>query len=351
MNPGNISTEDFYLIEQSISHHLPLIGFHQGEDSNKKGIESYFIVGDYNPDSFRSLVSELDANGFIPYINPAGNHYKINIVQKPEKTQSRLHLNIILFIATVCTTLFAGYLLGQGDIWKAVAFSMALLGIIGAHESAHYFAARKHGVNATLPYFIPGFPPIGTFGALINVRSSIPTRNALFDLGYSGPLAGFLVAIPVLLVGLKYSTVTASADLALTFMPPLIMEFFTQLVAPTVTADQMLIVHPVAFAGWVGILVTMLNLMPVAFLDGGHISRSLFSQNIHRIVSIIGIMITIVLGWYVMAALMIFIFLMGKGHPGALDNINPINRNRKIMALLILIIFILCLSPAPITQM
>lgn len=351
MNPGSMSVDDFHIIEQSISNHFSLIGFHEGENRKETGIGSYFIVGDYNPDNFKLLVHELDFQGFIPFINPAGEYYKINIARKPEKTQSRIHFNIILFLATVCTTLFAGYLLGQGDIWKAVTFSVALLGIIGAHELAHYFAARKHGVHATLPYFIPGFPPIGTFGALINVKSSIPTRNALFDLGYSGPLAGFLVAIPVLLVGLKYSTVTASTDVAMSFIPPLIMEFFTYLVAPTANAGQMLIVHPVAFAGWVGILVTMLNLMPVAFLDGGHISRSLFSQNIHRIISIMGIMITIVLGWYFMAALMVFIFLMGKGHPGALDNINPINRNRKIMAVIILAIFILCLSPAPITQM
>ncbi len=350
MNSGTISTEDFYIIEQAISHHLPIIGFQPGVYSNGKSTGSYFIVEDYNPESFKSLVSELDENGFIPYINHLDNYYKINIVRKPESTKSNIHYNIILFIVTVCTTLFAGYILGQGDIWKAVAFAMALLGIIGAHESAHYFAARKHGVSATLPYFIPGFPPIGTFGALINVRSPIPTRKALFDLGYSGPLAGFLVAIPVLLVGLKYSTVTASTDLALTFIPPPLMELFTQLVAPTVNPDQMLIVHPVAFAGWVGIIVTMLNLMPVAFLDGGHISRSLFTQNTHKIVSIIGIVITIALGWHVMAALMLFMFLMGKGHPGALDNINPINRNRKIIAVLILIIFILCLSPAPITQ-
>ncbi len=339
--------DDLTLIEQSISNHFPLIGFFNGES----GKESYFTVGTYNTDSFQALVSELDEYGFIPFINPDGNYYKINIAKKPEKGKSRIHINVILLLATIGSTLFAGYyFLGEGDIWKAIAFAVALLGIIGTHETAHFFAARKHGVDATLPYFIPAPTMIGTFGALINVKSPIPTRRALFDLGYSGPLAGFIVAIPVLLIGLKFSTVAANTGVSLVFIPPLIMQFFTYLVAPAATSEQMILLHPVAFAGWVGIIITMLNLMPVAFLDGGHISRSLFGQKIHKFVSILGIMVTIILGWYFMAALMVLIFFIGKGHPGALDNVIPIDRNRKIIAVVILIIFILCLSPFPFTQ-
>ena len=336
--------DDFTLIEQSISNYFPIIGFFNGEGS-KEG--SYFIVGDYNPSSFQGLVRELDEQGFVPFINPDGIHYRINIARKPEKGQSKIHVNIILLLVTIGTTLFAGYFLGQGDMWKAVAFAIALLAIIGTHELAHFFAARKHGVDATLPYFIPAPTIIGTFGAVINIKSAIPTRKALFDLGYSGPLAGFIVAIPVLLIGLKYSTVATNPDVSIAFIPPLIMQLFSYLVAPSASSGQMIMMHPVAFAGWVGILVTMLNLMPVAFLDGGHISRSLFGGSVHKFVSILGIMVTIILGWYLMAALMVFIFLMGKGHPGALDNVAPMDRKRKIIAVVILIIFVLCLSPAP----
>lgn len=336
--------DDFTLIEQSISNYFPIIGFFNGEGS-KEG--SYFIVGDYNSHSFHELVRELDEQGFVPFINPDGIHYRINIARKPEKGKSKIHINVILLLATIASTLFAGYFLGEGDIWKAVAFAIALLTIIGTHELAHFFAARKHGVDATLPYFIPAPTLIGTFGAVINIKSAIPTRKALFDLGYSGPLAGFLVAIPVLLIGLKFSTVAATPDVSMAFIPPLIMQFFAYLVAPAASNGQVILMHPVAFAGWVGILVTMLNLMPVAFLDGGHISRSLFGGSVHKFVSIIGIMVTIILGWYLMAALMVFIFLMGKGHPGALDNVAPMDRNRNIIAVVILIIFILCLSPAP----
>ncbi|MDD3753880.1 MAG: site-2 protease family protein [Methanobacterium sp.] len=336
--------DDFTLIEQSISNHFPLIGFHKGGE----GKESYFIVGNYRPESFQELARELDKNGFIPFINPEGYNYKINIAKKPEKGESRIIFNIILFMATICTTLFAGYVLGKGDIWQAIAFSASLLGIIGAHETAHYLAARKHGVNATLPYFIPAPTIIGTFGALINVKSPIPNRKALFDLGYSGPLAGFLVAIPIILIGLNLSTLGANTDTSMLFLPPPIMELLTFLTAPTATGDQILLLHPVAFAGWVGIIVTMLNLMPVAYLDGGHIVRSLFGPNFHKIVSIVGVVITSILGWYFMALLMLFIFFIGKGHPGAQDNISSLDRKRKIIAVLIMIIFILCLSPAPI---
>nr|WP_319374275.1 site-2 protease family protein [uncultured Methanobacterium sp.] len=336
--------DDFTLIEQSISNYFPVIGFFNGEGS-KEG--SYFIVGAYNPHSFQGLVRELDEQGFVPFINPDGIHYRINIARKPEKGKSKIHVNVILLLATIGTTLFAGYYLGEGDMWKAVAFAIALLAIIGTHELAHFFAARKYGMDATLPYFIPAPTIIGTFGALINIKSPIPTRKALFDLGYSGPLAGFIVAIPVLLIGLKYSTVATAPNVSIAFIPPLIMQLFSYLVAPSASSGQVILVHPVAFAGWVGILVTMLNLMPVAFLDGGHISRSLFGGSIHKFVSILGIMVTIILGWYLMAALMVFIFLMGRGHPGALDNVAPIDRKRKIIAVVILIIFVLCLCPAP----
>ncbi|BDZ72199.1 metalloprotease [Methanobacterium petrolearium] len=340
--------DDFHLIEQSISHHFPLIGFFNGED----GKESYFIVGDYNPQSFQALIRELGEHGFVPYINQDGNHYKINIGKKQEKGKSKIHFNVILLLVTICTTVFAGYFyIASGNIWEALEFAVALLVILGAHELAHYFAARKHGVHATLPYFIPAPTFLGTFGALINIKSPIPNRNALFDLGYSGPLAGFLVAIPVLFIGLYYSTVLTTQNVDVMFPDPLIIKIISQIVIPNYTFDKDIVAHPIVFAGWAGMLVTMLNLMPVAFLDGGHISRSLFGQNIHKFISVLGIMITTILGWYLMAALMVFIFFMGKSHPGALDNVVLLNRNRKIIAVLMLVILILCLSPAPVSTL
>jgi membrane-associated protease RseP (regulator of RpoE activity) len=325
-----------------ISQYFPIIRSHTTDK------DTYFIVGDYDPDKFADLVFKLNSNGYTPSISSYKDNYKIKVAQKPESGESRTYINVVLFLLTVATTIFAGYILG-GNIWKAMAFAVALLAIIGTHETAHYLTARKHGVKATLPYFIPAPTIIGTLGAVINIKSPIPTRNSLFDLGYSGPLAGILVAIPVLLIGLHFSTPALNQGASLIFFPPIIMTILSYLVAPTTTTDQVLLLHPVAFAGWVGILVTMLNLMPVAFLDGGHISRSLFSEKTHRKLSKVGIVITIVLGWFVMAILMIY--LLRRVHPGALDNVAPISKGRKIIAVIMLVFFILCLSPIPIPQM
>ena len=126
------------------------------------------------------------------------------------------------------------------------------------------------------------------------------------------------------------------------------MQIIMYFISPQIPSGYELFVHPVAFAGWVGIIMTMLNLMPVAVLDGGHISRSLFNMKIHQYVSIAGIIVTLLLGWYAMAILMaVFILFMAKTHPGALDNVSKLSRNRKIIAVLTLVIFILCLTPAP----
>ena len=336
--------DDFHLVEASISQYFPIIESHTNDTA------TYFEVADYTPDKFADLVKELDSEGYAPFISPHEDNYIIRIAKKPESGESRHHINLILFLVTLATTIFAGYILG-GNIWTAITFAVALLGIIGTHEIAHFLTARKHGVKATLPYFIPAPTIIGTFGAVINIKSPIPTRNSLFDLGYSGPLAGILVAIPVLLIGLHFSTPVTDQGVSMTFIPPLIMIALSYLVAPSVTPDQVLLLHPVAFAGWVGLLVTMLNLMPVAFLDGGHISRSLFSQRAHRKLSIVGLMVTLALGWFVMAILMIYVFFKSKSHPGALDNVAPVTKGRKIIAVLMLVIFIICLSPFPFPQL
>lgn len=307
----------------------------------------YFVVYDYSREKFLQLIADLDKIGYLPFIDEFEDGYKISIANKPKSGESRIHLNIFLFLVTIVTTISAGYLF-RGSILEGIAFSIAIIAIVGAHETAHYFAAKKHDVKATLPYFVPAPTLIGTFGAVINVKSAIPDKNALFDLGVSGPIVGFIVTIPVLIIGVFLSTVVPSQPNMITFYPPLLMQIVMYFVSPQIPAGYELFVHPVAFAGWVGIIITMLNLMPVAVLDGGHISRSLFNTKIHQYVSIAGIIVTLLLGWYAMAILMaLFILFMAKTHPGALDNVSKLSRNRKIIAVLTLVIFILCLTPAP----
>jgi membrane-associated protease RseP (regulator of RpoE activity) len=331
---------DRELLSAIVGKYFPILEFVDDEEA------SYFLVGGYSTGQFSALVEELGPVGYLPFINPDGLYYRIRLAQKPEETKSRIYINLILFLATLGTTLAAGYLLGNSWL-AAVGFATALLAIIGTHETAHFIYARKHGVKATLPYFIPAPTIIGTFGAVINVKSPIPDRNALFDLGLSGPLAGILVTVPVLMIGLSMSTVMVQSTGAILFTPPLLMDIIASFTAPAVSSGQMIFLHPVAFAGWVGVVVAMLNLMPVAFLDGGHISRSIFSVKIHSIISILAVVVTVLLGWIPMAILMLLILFKSKTHPGAMDNVAPITRGRKIMAIMALILLILCLSPVP----
>jgi membrane-associated protease RseP (regulator of RpoE activity) len=333
--------ENLDLIKECISNYFQVEDFHSTEEG------SYFVTYDYDHDKFAQLIQDMDKIGYIPFMERYGVNYRIGIAQKPQKKgKSNIYINVLLFVSTVASTIFAGYMVG-GNIWDGAAFSVAILSILGVHESAHFFAARKHGVEATLPYFIPAPTLIGTFGAVINVKSPIPDRNALFDLGCSGPIAGILVTVPVLVIGVLLSTVVPIKPGTTTFNPPLLMAIITYFLAPPVPSGYMLHMHPVAFAGWVGIIVTMLNLMPVSFLDGGHISRSLFSERTHLIISMIGVVVTVALGWIAMAVLMFIIVLMTKRHPGALDNVSKLTKRRKIMSLIMLIVLILCLTPIP----
>ena len=330
-------------IENCVSNHFTIKSVYREPKS------FYFVVYDYSREKFLQLVEDLDKIGYLPFIDEYKENYKISIVNKPESAESKVHLNIFLFLVTIITTVSAGYMLG-GNIWEGITFSIALLAIIGSHETAHFFAARKHGVKATLPYFIPGIPPIGTFGAAINVKSAIPNKNALFDLGVSGPIAGFIVTIPVLIIGILLSYLAPMSSTTMQMFPSLLLYIPMTIAFPAVPNGYGVILSPVAFAAWVGTIITMLNLMPVAVLDGGHISRSMFNAKVHQYVSIAGIVVTVFLGWYAMALLMVvFILFMAKTHPGALDNVSKLSRNRKIIAVLTIAIFILCLTPAPRT--
>ncbi len=333
--------ENIQIIEEHISRYFTIKNFSTDPEN------PYFVLEDYDADKFAQLTRELEQIGYVPGINESEGNYYLKLAELRPSEMSKHHINIILFIVTIVTTFFAGYYFIGNGIMDGIAFSVSIMAIIGTHETAHYFAARKYGVKATLPYFIPAPTFIGTFGAVINVKSPIPNKNALFDLGASGPLAGIIITIPVLFIGIYLSTVVPLKAGTVIFNPPLLMSIIAYFAAPAVPDGYMLNIHPLAFAGWVGVVVTMLNLMPVAFLDGGHISRSIFSQNIHKIVSFIGIVITMALGWIPMAVLMAIIMIMSKEHSGALDNVSKLSRNRKILSLVLIVVLILCLAPAP----
>ena len=332
--------ENKQIFEEHISRYFTIKNYSTDPEN------PYFIIDDFDADKFTQLTRELEEIGYVPGVNEYQGKYYLKIAESRPRKKSKYHINIILLIVTIASTICAGYLF-NGSIIDGIAFSIAIMAIIGTHETAHYLAARKYDVEATLPYFIPAPTLIGTFGAVINVKSPIPDKNALFDLGASGPLAGIIITIPVLIIGIYFSTVAPVKAGSVLFNPPLLMSIIAYFAAPPIPDGYMLSIHPVAFAGWVGVVVTMLNLMPVAFLDGGHISRSIFKGNIHKFLSFIGIVITIILGWIPMAILMAIIMLMSKEHPGALDNVSNLSRNRKILSIVLLVVLILCLAPAP----
>lgn len=258
------------------------------------------------------------------------------------------------------TALLIDYGLTHGDVLaQGFAFSISLLAILTAHESGHYIACRRYKVDATLPFFIPA-PPLflaGTFGAFIKIKSPIPSRRALFDIGVAGPLAGFVVAVPVAILGVLLShPAPPPTGEAIIFNDPLLFRLVARAVGVHLDANSA--GNSFYFAAWIGLLVTSLNLMPVGQLDGGHATFSLFGQRAHKwlgTVAFVTMSALAVLGWLwhkspsgFLYAVLLAVMLRIR-HPQAGDESEPLGRARIIVALLTLLVFILSFWPFPIT--
>jgi len=276
------------------------------------------------------------------------------------RKRPKILINIILFILTIGTTLLAGAL-HQGvnplqepsRIVEGLPFSVALLFILLSHEMGHYLASKKYHIDATLPYFIPAPTLIGTFGAVIKMRSPVHNKKVLFDIGAAGPLAGVVVTLPILIIGLKLSVVKmieTSLEGEFILGTSLILSFLTKLVLGNLPDNYHIILHPLGFAGWIGLLVTSLNLMPVGQLDGGHIAYAVFGRKA-QIISRIVIIVLLGLGiwgssmWLFWAFLLIF--LLGTRHPPPFNYDNPLDMKRKELGVMMLFIFIVTFTPFP----
>lgn len=243
-------------------------------------------------------------------------------------------------------------LLTQGAL-----FSTTLLAILAAHEAGHYFVCRFYGVEASLPYFIPAPPPFptGTFGAFIKIRSPVPHRRALFDIAVAGPLAGFVVIIPVAILGVWTSTPASQEMPGLYFNDPLLLRFISAALTVDITSAQM---NAFLAAAWFGLLVTSLNLIPVGQLDGGHISYALFGARAHKRLGIAAFAIVCLLaplGWWwagvpsnILYAVLLFIMLRLR-HPQAMDEQDTLGRVRVLLAVLTLFVLALSFLPFPFT--
>lgn len=268
------------------------------------------------------------------------------------------YLHIILFILTFLSMVFAGAIQKGVDIigdprslLDGLPFAFSLMTILLSHELSHYFASRMHHTRATLPYFIPAPSIIGTFGAFIKMKSPIITRRALIDIGASGPIIGFFVSLIASIIGLGHShlVLVTNTSGALGLGDSLLFTSLSRLIIGQVPEAYDIVLHPVAFAGWIGFFVTSLNLIPIGQLDGGHIAFALLGER-QRTVSKALVFLLVVLGialwegWLIWAVLML---VLGLRHPPVIYWEAPLDGRRRFVSGLALVIFIITFIPSP----
>jgi membrane-associated protease RseP (regulator of RpoE activity) len=267
-------------------------------------------------------------------------------------------LNLLLLVVTLGTTLFVGALMEGHDplgapltLLAGLPFSASLLLILGLHELGHYLTARAYGVQVSLPYFIPlPLPPMGTMGAIIRMRSPIPNRKVLFDIGIAGPLLGLLVGVPILMWGLYLSPVKPLAGAVLQEGNSLAYLGLKWLIKGPIPEGADVALHPMALAGWLGLFVTALNLMPLSQLDGGHIAYAALGPRFRRVVWLfIGVLVVLFAvsrweGWLLWIGISV---VMGLRHPPPMDDLTPLDGRRRALAVLALLLLAALLTPLP----
>ena len=271
------------------------------------------------------------------------------------------YLHITLFLLTCLSTTVAGAIQQGVDIFsqplriiEGIPFAATLMVILMSHELSHYFASRLHNTVATLPYFIPAPSIIGTFGAFIKMKSSITDRRSLVDIGASGPIVGFMFSFAAAAAGLSLSKVVTTGGLAggLTLGDSLLFTGLSHLILGNPPEGYDVVLHPVAFAGWIGFFVTSLNLLPIGQLDGGHIAFAMFGRA-HRQLSIALVVALGVLGyfywpgWAIWAGLML---LLGVGHPPVANWEPELPLSRKLVGWAAFAIFVLTFMPIPFSD-
>jgi Zn-dependent protease len=333
--------------------------------------------------AFEHISKALEKHGYTAMLRPwhDGEHEVLAVQGVQESERSNPWVNVGLFLATLVTVLFIGAsnaLQYARDIrgldvsldissilshlhW-GIPFAAALMGILLAHELSHYFVARRYGSPVSLPYFIPMPNLLGTMGAVITQKAPMRNRKALFDIGIAGPLGGLALAIPLLFIGLSLSSVQApppGIDQALQEGNSLLYLGAKFLVFGEVLPSngRDVWIHPVAFAAWAGLLVTMINLIPVGQLDGGHVSYALLGRKAWPVGYAL---IAAMLGWGGFLLLrgnqasgfwILWAFLnliLNRKHPPPLDDVTPVNRRRVVVGVLMLVVFILTFMPSPL---
>ncbi|NMB56087.1 MAG: site-2 protease family protein [Leptolinea sp.] len=396
----SITTNNEEIIRNYVERILSIDDITTGEQ--KDGFLLRFrghLRSENSEEAYSLLENQIRPFNLTPLFRKEANQHTILIVEGvPIPRQSNPWINLLLFVLTAISVLITGAMYGTdqlftGGFWQSIKdviyygwpFAISMLAILAAHEFGHYFMGRHYGIHVTLPYFIP-FPlsPFGTLGAFINMKEIPKNRRQLLDIGLAGPLAGLVVAVPVLFIGLRLSALNVlpatppsgqmlqmegnsllyllikflsfgqllPAPASYTNTNPILYwigYFFTARPYPVGGMDVML--HPVAWAGWAGMLVTALNLIPAGQLDGGHTIYVLLGKEKSMKLRVIVLVILIALGfvwsgWWLWAAI---IYFLGRYYAEPLDQITELDGNRKILAAVGLVIFLLVFTPVPLS--
>jgi membrane-associated protease RseP (regulator of RpoE activity) len=320
-------------------------------------------------DGYRLLRQRFEAVGYTPTLHREGEWEVVTALPAVfEQSQPRRPwINLLLFVATFFTTTAMGALLEQSELlaerglaiflqqpWRVLSgipTALTIMGILGLHELAHYFSARKHKLDSSLPYFIPVPFGFGTFGAIIRMRTPWENRNALFDVGVAGPIAGILVALPLFFLGLLTAEAMPPMPESMPLGTPLLLSWMEDIVylVRGIPAEHELYISAWAFAAWFGIVVSGFNLMPIGQLDGGHVAYALFGKYTKYVsaAALVAIAAMAILLWGGWLAWLAFTFLSGWIHPPPLNMLEPLSKGRLILGIGVLILTALIFTPVP----
>jgi Zn-dependent protease len=299
--------------------------------------------------AFLRLLKKLERMNLIALLRKADGRVVLRIASKPPLKPSNPKIYWAFFFATIATTFVTGYIgfegTGLSPLVSGAIFSAAIMTVLGLHEMGHKITANRKKVEATSPYFIPGPPPLGTLGAVIMQKSLPPNRDSLFDIGANGPLAGFVVALVFSLIGLTLLVpTTVEPGTGLSLMPLswvyILLPGLNSLgLIPPSSSGYAL--GPIAWAGWAGMVVTMLNLLPAAMLDGGHVSRSLVPDKLRYILTIVSVAVLVLSGTEFIVFAFIVVFMSMFRHPGPLDDVSGVSIGRKLLTVALVVVFAL----------
>jgi membrane-associated protease RseP (regulator of RpoE activity) len=306
-------------------------------------------------DAYRPIRQRIEPLGYTPYLHPDGQRYKLVIVPGVVARAAPQDpvFNVLLFAVTVICVIFAGAFNGETlDIGAGLMFAGSLLGILVTHEAGHYLVGRKRGAKVSLPYFIPLPLPgtFGTMGAVIVQREPFENRRTLLEIAAAGPLAGFIVAVPLLILGFALS----SAELN-PVIPEGALFFGDSLLTLVVTAlrfgrpDALVTLHPIGFGAWIGLLITGINLIPAGQLDGGHIAYALLGPRAKYVsYAMIAVMAGLSLLSTSWLAWVVLLFLFGRNHPSPLNEAVKLRRGDYALVIASVIVLALAFVPRPI---